>query len=162
MLRGETPANGGTKLADPKCCQNGSCGSLPETAPLAAAYVPVQQDAQPRYGAEEALTRGTLFPGLDLPFLNVLNPAHPCAGTPLGELMALDFVMRELNLYLDTHPDDREAFAFLREVIGLSEAGRREYARRYGPLVLQDLEDADAYTWTSAPWPWMPGERSGA
>ena len=41
--------------------------------------------------------------------MNLVNkPAD--LSTPLCELMALDFVIRELNLYLDTHPDDREAF----------------------------------------------------
>ena len=50
-----------------------------------------------------ALARGTLFPGLDLPFMNLVNkPAD--LSTPLCELMAMDFVIRELNLYLDTHP----------------------------------------------------------
>ncbi len=84
-------------------------GSLPSYAPLAAAYVPMQENANDTYETSAALARGTLFPGLDLPFKNVVNDALP--DSPLHELMAIDFVADELELYLDTHGDDVEAFA---------------------------------------------------
>ena len=48
-------------------------GSLPENAPLAMAYVPMQKSVSPSYDTCEALSRGTLFPGLDLPFMNIVN-----------------------------------------------------------------------------------------
>jgi len=48
-------------------------GELPACAPLAAAFVPFQQKNPPKYAAADALTHGTLFPGLDLPFMNVAN-----------------------------------------------------------------------------------------
>ena len=92
---------------------NYKSGMLPQCAPLASGHVPPQHEAKPCYGAHEALTRGTLFPGLDLPFMNKVNKSHPYAGTPLGELMALDFVVKELNLYLDTHKNDRQAFEMM-------------------------------------------------
>lgn len=40
---------------------------MPAAAPLAASYVPMQE-LETVYSPEEALTRGTLFPSLDLPF----------------------------------------------------------------------------------------------
>ena len=79
-------------------------GSLPARAPLAAAYVPMQESAIPAYETNEALSKGTLFPGLDLPFMNMVN--NGVKATPLTELMAIDFVTDELELYLDTHSDD--------------------------------------------------------
>ena len=81
-------------------------GPLPECAPLALAQTPMQQSSEPAYDRRMALARGTLFPGLDLPFMNMVNKPGDLS-TPLCELMAMDFVIRELNLYLDTHPDDR-------------------------------------------------------
>lgn len=87
-------------------------GPLPECAPLALAQTPMQQSNEPAYDRRMALARGTLFPGLDLPFMNMVNKPGDLS-TPLCELMAMDFVIRELNLYLDTHPDDREAFETL-------------------------------------------------
>lgn len=84
-------------------------GTLPDCAPLAMAYVPMQRSVKPVYSTAEALSRGTLFPGLDLPFMNMVNTGD-LTGTPLGEVMALDFVAQELALYLDTHSADEEAF----------------------------------------------------
>jgi spore coat protein JB len=42
-------------------------GPLPQCAPLAVGFVPVQQDSNPQYRSEDALARGTLFPGLTCP-----------------------------------------------------------------------------------------------
>ena len=83
-------------------------GTLPESFPLATALTPIQRSVNPAYEPQEALSKGTLFPGLDLPFMNVVNGDLP--STPLTELMAIDFVKDELELYLDTHADDSEAF----------------------------------------------------
>ena len=71
-------------------------GSLPECAPLALAQTPVQCACEPAYDKRMALARGTLFPGLDLPFMNMVNKPGDLS-TPLCELMAMDFVIRELN-----------------------------------------------------------------
>lgn len=136
-------------------------GSLPGRAPLAFPYVPFQDENPPKYSGEDALTRGTLFPGLDLPFMNKVNTSNPYAGTPLGELMALDFMIKELNLYLDTHPDDSDAFSLLQSVIKLSEEGREKYVRMYGPISLNDLKNCSKYVWLKGPWPWEYNERTG-
>ena len=135
----------------------GSCsfreGTLCACAPLAVPFVPTQQSAQPAYEPGQALVRGTLFPGLDLPFMNMVNKGN-YTGTPLGELMALDFVIKELQLYLDTHKQDREAFETLKTTIALYEEGRERYVRLYGPLTITDMAVADTYTWICDPWPW--------
>ena len=136
-------------------------GRLPHCAPLAAAYVPIQEEDPPTYGANEALMRGTLFPGLDLPFMNSVNKSVPYSGTPLGELMALSFVIKELNLYLDTHPDDKEAFRMLQKMIALNREARERYVKKFGPISISDLEDCDSYTWLCEPWPWEYSERRG-
>ena len=91
-------------------------GMLPSCAPLAMAYVPMQESIKPSYSTAEALSRGTLFPELDLPFMNMVNTAD-LSGTPLGEVMALQFVCHELHLYLDTHKDDTEAFMMLKKML---------------------------------------------
>ena len=128
-------------------------GVLMQCAPLAMAYVPMQQASQPAYEADQALVRGTLFPGLDLPFMNVVNKGS-FSGTPLGDLMALDFVIKELNLYLDTHKNDTDAFQTLKATIALYKEGKDRYVKLYGPLHVMDLDAADSYTWLCDPWPW--------
>ncbi len=128
-------------------------GSLPgERAPLALSYVPMQDAAAPAYEPSEALARGTLFPGLDLPFMNVVNEGY--ADVPLAELMAIHFVVDELELYLDTHSEDNEAFRLYQSFLELKEEAHRRYVERYGVICQTDLLGKDAYTWLRDPWPW--------
>ena len=129
-------------------------GTLPECAPLALAYVPMQQSAEPAYDPEDALKRGTLFPGLDLPFMNMVNTAD-MSGTPLGEVMALQFVCHELHLYLDTHQNDKEAFATLKKMLALTREAEKRYTAKFGPLCPKDLEYSSKFDWLADPWPWM-------
>lgn len=128
-------------------------GPLPACAPLAVPFVPMQQATEPAYESADALARGTLFPGLDLPLMNMVNKT-PATMTPLDELMALDFVAHELALYLDTHREDREAFAMYQSFLKLAAAGREKYVSMYGPISHGDMIDADSFTWIDNPWPW--------
>ena len=137
---------------------NGRCnyrnGVLPSCAPLARAYVPMQQSSAPQYDPADALKRGTLFPGLDLPFMNMVN-MEDLNGTPLGEVMALCFASQELQLYLDTHPKDTEAFALLKSILSLAAEAKRRYTAKYGPLTPDDLLRSESFDWLEDPWPWM-------
>ena len=127
-------------------------GALPQSAPLAAAYVPVQRASQPSYEANEALSRGTLFPGLDLPFMNIINGLQP--NNALSELQAICFAAHELVLYLDTHKDDREAFEMLKSFLALKQEAKDRYTKKYGPICTDDLIKEESFTWTEDPWPW--------
>ncbi len=133
--------------------ENGSQGRLPAMAPLANPYVPFQLENPPRYEARKALIRGTLFPGLDLPFMGMINKNEKEV-TPLTELQALGFAMYELALYLDTHRDDKEALELYRSYQRLYSQGREEYERRFGPLGHGTPSDGDTYAWLDDPWPW--------
>ncbi len=137
---------------------NGRCnyrnGVLPSCAPLARAYVPMQQSSAPQYDPADALKRGTLFPGLDLPFMNMVN-MEDLNGTPRGEVMALCFASHELQLYLDTHPKDTEAFTLLKSILSLAAEAKRRYTAKYGPLTPDDLLRSESFDWLEDPWPWM-------
>ena len=144
-------------MENKKCCDYKS-GTLPTCAPLGIGTIPMQQCSTPRYDAGQALARGTLFPGLDLPFMNVVNTGD-AAGTPLGELMALGFVVDEMRLYMDTHPDDAEAFQSLKEMIALAREAHSRYVKKYGPVKFDDVALSGTYTWIGDPWPWnYPGK----
>jgi len=127
-------------------------GSLPKNAPLAMAYVPLQESVSPSYESCEALSRGTLFPGLDLPLMNIVN--DPLQMTPLTELMAIDFVADELELYLDTHKDDSEAFVMYQTFLALKEEAHSRYVKQFGPIRQEDMLGAQCYDWLNDPWPW--------
>ena len=135
-------------------------GSLPNRAPLAMAYIPMQDGVSPAYEPENALAKGTLFPGLDLPFMNVVNSEVP--QTPLTEMMAIDFVTDELELYLDTHKEDEEAFTLYQGFLTLKQEARERYARICGPVQQGDMLGMESYAWLNNPWPWeYPVKREG-
>lgn len=94
-------------------------------AGLAVPYVPFQQNGSKKYSQSEALSNGTLFPGLNLPFhLKTEGSALP--SNPLVELQALEFVVLELGTYLDTHPDDMEAFDLFKQYAAHGESRQRD------------------------------------
>ena len=128
-------------------------GSLPAMAPLANAYVPFQSENPPKYEARKALIRGTLFPGLDLPFMGMVNQKEKNV-TPLTELQTLNFAIQELALYLDTHRDDQEALELYRSYQQMYDHCVEEYKRKYGPMNHMCLTDAKAYQWLDDPSPW--------
>ena len=132
-------------------CERGE-GPLPSCAPLAAPYVPVQEQGE-RYCRGDALAQGTLFPELDLPF-HLAVKGQSVEQTPLSELQALCFVLSELGLYLDTHPEDREAFALFQRYAALEQEGRKRYEAQYGPLTQTAAALSESYTWVHDPWPW--------
>lgn len=128
-------------------------GALPACAPLAVALVPKQRSSKPAYEANEALAKGTLFPGLDLPFMDYVATGI-VGNTPLAELMALDFVTQELSLYLDTHPNDSEAFETWKTFTKLAREGRERYVSQFGPVTRDETECFASWVWPDDPWPW--------
>ncbi len=136
----------------PRPCPDG-CGKLPSCAPLAVPYVPMQSANADRYEQMDALANGTLFPGLNLPFHLKTTPSTLAESAAL-ELQALCFVMTELGLYLDTHPDDTEAFQLFRKYGELEKTGRQRYEARFGPLTQVSAIKQNQYTWLNSPWPW--------
>ena len=127
-------------------------GRLPSMAPLANPYVPFQVENPPRYEPRKALGRGTLFPGLDLPFLGMVNKNEKPV-TPLTELQTMAFMIQELALYLDTHREDNEALEVYRNYQRLYEQGREVYEKECGPMNHMSVTDG-AYKWLDDPWPW--------
>ena len=132
---------------------NGRVGRLPASAPLANTFVPFQPENAPRYDARKGLVRGTLYPGLDLPFLGMANQKEKPI-TPLTELQVLGFAIQELALYLDTHRDDREALQVYQDYQKMYNHCRNEYLKKRGPLNHAQETDAKQYEWLNDPWPW--------
>ena len=128
-------------------------GRLPAMAPLANPYVPFQLENPPQYEAQKGLVRGTLFPGLDLPFMGMVN-LNELPKTPSSQMQALAFAVQELALYLDTHREDMEALELYRKYQELYDRCRQVYEKNYGPLNRLSVRDNESYAWLDDPWPW--------
>lgn len=135
-----------------KMQEQGFEGRLPAMAPLANPYVPFQLENPPVYEASKGIVRGTLFPGLDLPFMGMINQKELPA-TPLAELQMMAFAIQELALYLDTHRDDNEALEMYRAYQRMYMDGKKKYEKDYGPLNHMS-GIGDKYNWLDDPWPW--------
>ena len=72
----------------------------------------------------------------------------------LKKLMELDFVAVELQLYLNTHPDCREALEKFNFVVAQAQMLRQEYERKYGPLTSFRSPSVYPWQWINNPWPW--------
>lgn len=131
---------------------NGCEGRLPAMAPLANPYVPFQLEDPPKYEARHALIRGTLYPGLDLPYMGKENTVEKPI-TPMTELQTLAFAIQELALYLDTHRDDMEALELYRAYQSMYHDCMMKYNKHHGPLNHR-MPGEGPYAWLDDPWPW--------
>ena len=131
-------------------------GRLPAMAPLANPYVPFQLEGPVRYEPRKAMVRGTLYPGLDLPFMGMVNQNN-LPVTPLSEVQVLAFAVQELALYLDTHPEDTEALELYRQYQQLYQKVSQAYEREKRPLNHAAPGQGDTYAWLDDPWPWDEG-----
>ncbi len=127
-------------------------GMLPAIAPLANAYVPYQTDNPEQYDASLGLVRGTLYPGLDLPFMGLRNK-KALPQTPMAELQALGFAVQELALYLDTHRDDEDAQELYCQYQTMYQKANSEFNEKHGPVSHTDIQRS-GYAWLDDPWPW--------
>lgn len=74
----------------------------------------------------------------------------------LERLQELDFVLVELNLYLNTHPNDLQAIEQYNQLTRDRMQVAHHFQLLYGPL----LNFGHAYSrypweWSKGPWPWQ-------
>ncbi|OGX68639.1 MAG: cotJB protein [Paenibacillus sp. RIFOXYA1_FULL_44_5] len=74
----------------------------------------------------------------------------------LNDLQTLDFVLFELDLYLDTHPDDLQSIKEYNQFAQKRKQVAGQFEHLYGPL----LHGGQSYShhpwsWVEAPWPWQ-------
>lgn len=74
----------------------------------------------------------------------------------LEKLQALDFALVELNLYLDTHPNDLKAIEQFNQLTFERTKLANHFQQLYGPL--QNFGRAYSkfpWEWSKSPWPWQ-------
>ena len=132
--------------------RKGANGQLPASAPLANPYVPFQHEDPPMYEPRQGIIRGTLYPGLDLPFMGMVNKKQ-LNTTPKTELQTLAFAIQELALYLDTHRCDRQALEAYQAYQKMYHECMMRYQQKYGPMNHRTPSEGE-YQWLDDPWPW--------
>ena len=77
----------------------------------------------------------------------------------MKKIHALSFAMTEAQLFLDTHPDCRDALTYFKDMRDQLDTAMTEYQNKYGPL-FADMTVGDKWTWIDGPWPWQHGKEN--
>ena len=64
------------------------------------------------------------------------------------------FMMHDLNLYLDVHPDNQEALNKFNEYRNKRNELIEKYERKYGPLCVTSSDNNKSFNWVNK-WPWV-------
>lgn len=72
----------------------------------------------------------------------------------LMKIQKYDFALKELNLYLDTHPKCRRALALFNKYKKLKMDAEKEFNDRFGPITPIQNNSTENWHWVSDPWPW--------
>jgi spore coat protein JB len=73
----------------------------------------------------------------------------------LLQIMAEEFTAVELNLFLDTHPEDKKALHIYNETVERLQELKQRYEDRFGPLTNFGYAPSDfPWQWVNEPWPW--------
>ena len=68
------------------------------------------------------------------------------------------FAMDDVLLYLDTHPCDRQAFAYYQAMARARREAMDAYQSACGPLMVDKVNSASGcWNWIQGPWPWEGG-----
>lgn len=74
----------------------------------------------------------------------------------LKELQEADFVLVELNLYLDTHSTDTLAIQQYNQMAQKRQQIAAQFEAKYGPLLHFGHSYSRApFQWVDTPWPWQ-------
>lgn len=145
--------------------------SCPEQ--LAMAAIPLQKWCE-LYDWHTALEEGTVFTCLNLPFFkadkgccplkksgSVLDTKQEEREKMMDEISSIGFVLNDLTLYLDTHPDCPDGTPLFYELLEKRMHLLADYAKKYNPLTQLSMITgnlpANCYGWSDGPMPWEGG-----
>ena len=104
----------------------------------------------------EGFLRGNSFADEYEPYKNLtyfkLNPKDEQEKL-LYQIMALSFIINDLNLYLDLHPDEKQVFDLFKKYVNEEKELCQMYVKKYGPLEVTETLGSK-FNWINSPWPW--------
>ena len=106
----------------------------------------------------EGLIRGNIFDNLYDQYKNYspyrLNPNNEKEAL-LQQWQQYNFAIIDLNLYLDTNPNDKNALSIYREFLNILNQLQDKYESKYGPIELSsNCVSNNTWEWNNSPWPW--------
>lgn len=72
-----------------------------------------------------------------------------------NRIRAYQFALTDLAMFLDTHPDDHQAWELRQVYRERLEKLIEEYEQHYGTLIMQQNDVDESWRqWVNDPWPW--------
>ena len=110
------------------------------------------------FNPAEGFAKGNMQADTYKPY-KLTNPSLPQVYTErqrmLLEVQKYGFAMWDLNLYLNTHPTDRNTMRLFEQYRNSYKKAKRDYESRYGALCFEDTKtDSGYWEWNRSPWPW--------
>ena len=74
----------------------------------------------------------------------------------LKKIDEIDFAVHELNLFLDSHPENVKATELLKQYRKWREDAVNDYEQKYGDYIctVSDVKAETPWGWIKGPWPW--------
>lgn len=106
----------------------------------------------------EGFLRGNLFNNLYEGYKNYqygkLKPSNKREEL-LYNILKYKFALKELDLYLDTHPTDQSGINLYNQYLMEERKLCDEYEKSYGPITLDSpYMKGSKWVWIQSPWPW--------
>ena len=113
------------------------------------------------YNENEGFIKGNVQKSIYNPYKNY-NPSVPVVANDkdrmLLEIQKYGFYLIDLGLYLDMHPNDREALQLFNENRNKYYRLINEFNKNYYPLMFVDSTGTDSYKWLEGNFPWSGGK----
>lgn len=66
----------------------------------------------------------------------------------------VSFALTEVALFLNTHPDCKEAMEYYQKLRALRQESVANYENQFGPLMQDGNKSTCSWDWVKTPWPW--------
>lgn len=73
--------------------------------------------------------------------------------TMRNQLQMLDFALQEAMLFLNSHPDDKQAMAYYQSIQKQRNEVAAQYEACFGPLTSRSNQ-GNTWEYIQGPWPW--------
>ena len=121
-------------------------------------YSSYQERVDSFFNPSEGFAKGNMQANTYKPY-KLTNPPLPPVFNDrqrlILEVQKYNFAMWDLNLYLNTHPTDRNTMIIFNQYRDAYKKVKEEYENKYGALCVGNTDTSSGYwSWNKSPWPW--------
>lgn len=111
------------------------------------------------YSPMEGFNKGNMFKNIYSKYKNHIYKLRVNSKKDelLYSIQMYSFAMKDMNLYLDIYPDDKNILNNFHNYRKKYEVLKKQYESEYGPLCMSNTLNTEKWTWVSNPWPWDKG-----